>query len=706
MNKEETKKRIEKLKKEIDKHRYFYYVLDNPKISDAAHDSLKNELEKLEKENPEFISSDSPTQRVGANPLEKFEKVQHRSRMLSMFDAFSEEEMLEWEERLKKILESKSLTEKIEYFCELKMDGLAASLIYENGTYVQGATRGDGRVGEDVTQNLKTIKSIPLQLRIPDEKELDKIGLSKSQQEKLFANIKKGRIEIRGEAIMNKKVFEELNKKYQSEGKKPLANPRNAAAGTIRQLNPQVVSERKLDFYVYGIITSGKEKIFKTRQEEHLFVSLLGFKTPKENTLKENIQGVFDFYKYWNKHKDEKLPFACDGVAVKVNNLSLWPVLGVVGKAPRYYMAYKFSAEQVTTKVLDLIWQVGRTGTLTPIAKLEPVFVGGVTVSHSTLHNMDEINRLGLRVGDTVILERAGDVIPKVVEVLKNLRDGSEKKINPPKKCPICDSDVEKMNGEVAYRCLNKNCYAVNIRRLMHFVSKGALDIEGLGPKIIEQLVEEGLVKDISDFYNLKKEDLLSLERFAEKSVDNLLESIEEKKKIELSRFLIALGIRHVGEETAIFLSKKLKIKNKSIGDLVKTFQEMKIEELEEMEDIGQIMARSIYEWFRDDHNLEILAKLEKNGLSIQNNTQNRPKNSQFEGKTFVLTGSLKQLTRDEAKAKIRELGGSISSAISKKTDYLVVGEKAGSKLEKAKKIGIKIISEEEFINLSKESTN
>jgi len=698
MDKKEIKNRIEKLKKEIDKHRYFYYVLDKPEISDSAHDSLKNELEKLEKENPEFITPDSPTQRVGAKPLEKFKKVEHSSRMLSMFDAFSEEEMLEWEERLLKILGDEK--EKLDYFCELKMDGLAASLIYKNGKYFQGATRGDGRVGEDVTQNLKTIKSIPLQLRMPSEKELDKIGIEKEKQEKLLSFIEKGKIEIRGEAIMKNKVFEELNKKYINEGKKPFVNPRNAAAGTIRQLNPQVVAERKLDFYVYGIIVGNKEKILKTREEEHELVSLLGFKTPKENKVKKNMKGVFDFYKYWNEHKDKDLPFACDGVAVKVNRLDLWPRLGVVGKAPRYYMAYKFQAEQVTTKVLDVIWQIGRTGTLTPIASVDPVFVGGATISHSTLHNMDEIERLGLRIGDTVILERAGDVIPKIVEVLVNLRDGKERKINKPERCPICDSLVEKAPGEVAYRCTNKKCYAVTIRSLMHFVSKGALDIEGLGPKIIEQLVEEGLVKDISDFYNLKKEDLLSLERFAEKSVDNLLQSIEEKKRIELSRFLIALGIRHVGEETAIFLSRKLELKNENLKDLVQAFQKIKLEDLENMEDIGPIVAQSIYDWFQDAHNVELLEKLEKRGVSIVRNTQNKQKNSQINGKSFVLTGSLIQLTRDEAKAKIRELGGAISSSVSKKTDYVIAGEKAGSKLDKAKELKLKILSEADFLSL------
>ncbi|MDA3840716.1 MAG: NAD-dependent DNA ligase LigA [Patescibacteria group bacterium] len=699
MNKKEAKERIEKLKKEIDYHRFLYHVEDKQEITDAAHDSLKNELQKLEEENPEFITPDSPTQRVGGQPLEKFEKIKHSKPMMSIFDSFTENEMFEWEERLKKIIGPSS--KKIEYFCELKMDGLAASLVYVGGKLTKGATRGDGVVGEDVTANLKTIEAIPLSLRKINLSDIEKIGIEKNKAQTILKAIESGTIGLRGEVIMTKKVFDELNKKYKKEGKNIFVNPRNAAAGTIRQLNPKIVSERNLDFFVYSLLL-GEDNLLDNHEQEHELASILGFKVLSQNKIEKSLSEVIKFHHYWDDHRNG-LPFECDGIVVKVNNLHLWPVLGHIGKGPRYYMAYKFSAEQVTTKVLDVVWQIGRTGTLTPIASVEPVFVGGVTVSHSTLHNMDEIKRLGLKVGDTVILERAGDVIPKVVKVLDNLRDGTEKVISRPKKCPICESNVEKASGEVAYRCTNKNCYAVNIRRLMHFVSKGALDIEGLGPSIIEQLVSGGLIKDISDFYNLKKEDLLLLERFAEKSADNLLKSIEGKKNVDLAKFLIGLGIRHVGEETAIFLATKLKVKSRKLKDLIKLVQEYGAEDLEKMEDVGPIVARSMFEWFRDEHNLAILERLESHGVQIiiEDNLA-KQENSKFLDKTFVLTGAMSKLTRDEAKAKIRELGGSISSSVSKKTDFVVAGVEAGSKLEKAKNLGVKILNEEEFLDIVK----
>ena len=701
MEKKEVKKRIEKLKKEIDYHRFLYHVEDRQEISDAAHDSLKNELQKLEKENPEFVTIDSPSQRIGGEPLEKFEKITHSRPMMSMFDSFTEDDMSDWQGRLQKILDSESgakVTDEIEYFCELKMDGLAASIVYDKGIFSRGATRGDGKVGEDVSANLKTIEAIPLSLRKVSLRNIEKIGIKKEKAKIILDLLENGQTEFRGEVIMTKKVFSDLNKRQEKENKNVFVNPRNAAAGTIRQLDSKIVAQRNLDFYVYSFILD--EEMFDTHEQEHELAKLLGFKIISENKKVKDMAGVIKFHHYWDEHRDE-LPFECDGVVAKVNDLELWPVLGTVGKGPRYYMAYKFSAEQVTTKVLDVVWQIGRTGTLTPIAKVEPVFVGGVTVSNSTLHNMDEIERLGLKIGDTVILERAGDVIPKVIEVLINLRDGREKKINKPAKCPICECAVEKVSGEVAYRCTNKNCYAVNIRRLMHFVSKGALDIDGLGPKIIEQLVSGGLLGDISDFYNLKKEDIVILDRFAEKSVDNLLKSIEGKKEIDLARFLIALGIRHVGEETAILLSEKLKVESRKLKDLIGLIQKYSQKDLEEMEDVGPIVARSIYEWFRDEHNLHILEKLEDSGVRLLiKNEQNKEGNADINGKVFVLTGSLFKLTRDEAKAKIRELGGSISSSVSKKTDFVIAGDKAGSKLDKAKELGVKIISEEEFIKI------
>ncbi|MFA4833275.1 MAG: NAD-dependent DNA ligase LigA [Patescibacteria group bacterium] len=683
MNKQEIKKRIEKLKKEIDHHRYLYHVFDKTEISDAALDSLKNELFKLEMENPEFITPDSPTQRIGGKPLDKFVKVDHSRPMMSLFDAFSEKDMEDWRERVEKLISGG----KFDYYSELKLDGLAVTLKYEKGVFRQGATRGDGKTGEDVTQNLRTIESIPLRLREPEESELKKIGLDAGQIKLVRAALEKGEIEVRGEAVMTKEVFNELNRKYKKEGNPQLANPRNGAAGSIRQLDPKLSAKRKLSFYVYALATSFD---LTNHEQEHKLAETFGFKVLEENKYCRNLSEVYKFHDYWEKNK-EKMPFECDGVVVVVNNLGLWPVLGIVGKGPRYMMAYKFAALQATTRIKDCLWQVGRTGTLTPIAVLEPARVGGVTITHATLHNMDEIKRLGIKIGDTVIIQRAGDVIPKVVKVLPNLRTGQEKEIKVPKKCPMCESEVIKTPGEVAYRCSSTNCYAVNLRRLAHWVSKNAVDIDGLGPKIIEQLVKEGLVRDVSDFYALTINDLKPLERFAEKSADNLIKAILDRKKIDLNRFIYGLGIRHVGEESAIELAKKF-------GSLEK-IKKASLEEIGEIYDFGNIMAESVYEWFHNPHNLELLEKLEKNGVKAKPYS-GVSKKQVLAGKTFVLTGTLAGLTRDEAKVKIRELGGDVSSSVSKNTDFVVAGAEPGSKYEKGKKLGVKIIDEKEFLKM------
>ena len=461
MNKQEAKNRIEKLKKEINHHRYLYHVLDRQEISEGALDSLKNELFKLEQEYPEFIAADSPTQRVEGKPLDKFGKVAHEPPMLSLFDAFSAQDMSDWENRAKRIIKAQIA---LDYYCELKFDGLAMSLHYEKGIFTQGATRGNGKVGEDVTNNLKTIESIPLSLRIPHKEELKKIGFDLGQINKLLSAIKSGEIIIRGEALMTKKVFNELNKKYEKAGKKVLANPRNGAAGSIRQLDSKITAERKLDFYVYGIAGADDLKL-QTHEQEIKLAKLLGLKILEGNKYCKNLDEVNKFHRYWEENR-AKLLMEVDGVVIKVNNLSLWSVLGIVGKGPRYAIAYKFAAEQVTTVLKDAVWQIGRTGTLTPIGVLEPVRVGGVTVSHVTLHNMDEIERLDLKINDTIIIERAGDVIPKVVQVLPKMRLGIEQKILIPKNCSICGSRVERIPGEVALRCTNKDCYAVTLRRL------------------------------------------------------------------------------------------------------------------------------------------------------------------------------------------------------------------------------------------------
>ncbi len=695
MKKNEASERIEKLKNEIEKHRYMYHVLDKQEISDGALDSLKNELFKLELEYPELITKDSPTQRVSGKPLENFKKVTHSKPMMSLFDAFSELDMKDWENRIVKILGTKK---DLDYYAELKLDGLAMNLKYVKGEFIQGSTRGNGKVGEDVTQNLRTIESIPLKLRVPEKDELVETGFSKEQIKNIFNVLEKGVIEFRGEAVMSKKVFEKLNKKYKQIGKPLLANPRNGAAGSIRQLDSKIVAERKLDFYVYAIAS---DLHFENHEQEHTLAGLLGLRVLKENKFCKNLEEVFELHEYWEEYKN-KMPMLCDGMVIAVNNLSLWSKLGIVGKGPRYMMAYKFAAEQATTKVVEVNWQVGRTGVLTPIATLEPVNVGGVTVTHSTLHNMDEIERLELKLGDTVVIERAGDVIPKVIKVLKNLRDGKEKKIDIPEKCPMCESDTEKLGEEVAYRCTNKNCYAVNLRNLIHWASKGAVDIEGLGKKIVEQLMNEGLVQDVADFYFLTLGDLKPLERFADKSAENLIESISKKKEIDLASFIYALGIRHVGEETALLLAGQEKIKNQKprIKNFIKDFQSYKLEELEELEDVGPIVAKSIYDWFRDEHNIKVLEKLEKADVKIKLNIKNSISNANLKGKVFVLTGGLVGLTREEAKVKIRELGGKISSSVSKKTDLVLAGTNPGSKYEKAKKIGVKVINEKEFLEM------
>ena len=695
MNKLEAQKRIEKLKKEINHHRYLYHVLDKPEISDGALDSLKNELFKLEQTYPDLITPDSPTQRIGGKALARFKKVRHSAPMLSLYDAFSRQDMVDWQERIAKIVP----VEKLNFYCELKLDGLAMALRYRNGILTEGATRGDGQTGELVTDNLKTIEAIPLSLRRPDEKELKKIGLSNQQIKLVLATIAAGELEVRGEAVMPLKVFRELNIKYQKAGKQPMQNPRNGAAGSIRQLDPKITAERRLDFYAYAL---GTDFGLQKHEQEHELARLIGFKVIAENRYCKDLEEVFHFHEEQEKAR-QRQPFEIDGVVIAINELGLWPQLGVVGKGPRYMMAYKFAAEQATTKVLEVIWQVGRTGVLTPIAVMEPVRVGGVTVTHATLHNLDEINRLGLKVGDTVVLERAGDVIPKVTSVLVKLRSGEEKKINPPHHCPICGQPVERSSGEVALRCSNKDCYAVSFRGLAHWTSRAAADIAGLGPKIIEQLMKVGLVRDIADIYQLTLDDLLPLERFAEKSADNLIKAIETKKSLEPARFIYGLGIHHVGEETAILLAKEFSIfnfqfsNNSSISQFSKRMHKLKLEDLEKLPDVGPIVARSIYDWFHQEKNLALLTKLENNGVKLI--ITDRPASGlKFQNKTFVLTGGLESMTRDEAKRKIRTLGGEISEAVSKNTDYVVAGEAAGSKLDKAKKLSVKILSEKEFL--------
>lgn len=705
MKREDAKKRIKKLREEVNYHRYLYHVLDRSEISDGALDSLKDELAKLESKYPDLITPDSPTQRVGGEVLEGFEKFEHRVGMFSLFDAFSEADMLDWEKRIKKILVSAGYWRKVEYYSELKLDGIAMSLQYRDGSLHSGATRGNGLVGEDVTNNIKTVESIPLVLRIPEEKELIDSGFSYKEAYEMLLAFRSGEISVRGEIVMTKEAFQRLNEKYKKEGSKTLANTRNGAAGSVRQLDPRITAERELSFFAYELIVPFALKKHESKGE---ILKLLGFKTLKENRLCNSMKEVFAFYREI-REKREGLPFEIDGIVVKINDLDFWEKLGMVGKGPRYMMAYKFPAAQKTTRVKDVVWQVGRTGVLTPTAIMEPVEVGGVRVSRSTLHNMDEIRRLDLMIGDTVIIERAGDVIPKVVQVIANLRTGNEQEISEPKKCPICGGEVGRADGEAAYKCLSRDCYAVNFRRLVHFVSKNAADIEGLGEKIIEQLLSAGLVRDIADIYSLRLEDLSPLERFADKSAGNLIKAIEEKKHIDLSRFIFALGIHHVGEETALALAAKFvketnKLKNIIPSDLSNYFSALEASDLKKEEDIGPVVSGSIYEWWQNKKNLEVISRLSEAGVRLRADSRLKIGHSEgvFSGKRIVLTGSLLRLTRDEAKDKIREAGGNISSAVSRNTDLVIAGSDPGSKYEEARKLGIKIIDEEDFLRMLK----
>ncbi len=669
MNKEEAKKRIEKLRKEIDHHRYLYHVLDKSEISDAAHDSLKHELDQLEQQYPDLITPDSPTQRVGGEPLKEFVKVKHETPMLSLNDAFSEAEIKSWEERIKKLLSS---GEKLDYYSEIKMDGLAIALIYKDGVLDKGVTRGNGRIGEDVTHNVKTIEAIPLRLEFNN--------LPQAVQKNIPS-----RIEVRGEVFMSKKVFEQLNNKQKKNSGTEFANPRNAAAGSIRQLDPQIAAARQLDFLAYDLITDLKQT---THAESHELVQKLGFKSNKENNRCQDLDEVFDYYKKIEK-KRSQLPYQMDGIVVNVNNINTFKKLGVVGKAPRGAIAYKYPAEQTTTVVEDIKVQVGRTGALTPVAWLKPVKVAGSTVARATLHNEDEIKRLDIRIGDTVIIQKAGDVIPDIVEVLPNMRSGKEKRFHFPKHCPICGSEVQRQAGEAAHYCTNPKCYAQSKEQLYHFVSKAAFNIDGLGPRIIDQLLEQELIRDPADLFILKNGDVKPLEGFAEKAAANLVDSIKKSRQIPLARFIYALGIRHVGEETSVDLADYFG----SLNNLQQASQET----LSAIHDVGEVMAESIFDYFRKSENKSLIEKLLKNGVQIINPSH---KSKKYTGQTFVLTGSLESLTRDEAKEKIRLAGGSVSSSVSAQTDYVVAGDKPGSKYEKARQLGIKILSEKEFLQL------
>lgn len=667
MTRAQIQERIDKLIREINHHRYLYHVLDRQEISDAALDSLKNELAKLEREWPDLLRADSPSQRIGGIALDKFKKVQHSTKILSLVDAFDNQDIKDWEERNEKILK-----EKIKgYYCELKLDGLTVVLTYQKNIFTQGATRGDGTIGEDVTNNLRTIESIPLTLN-------NVVGVK-------LPDI----IEVRGEAVMTKNIFDKINKDQEKKGLAPYANPRNIAAGSIRQLDPKIMASRQLQFFAFELISDLGQK---THQESHEILKKLGFKTSPYNEFCQDIGTVSKYLAKWQE-KRKKLDFMTDGSVIVVNQLAQEKSLGHIGKAERWMLAYKFPAEQVTTKVLDIEVQVGRTGALTPVAILQPVAVAGSIVSRATLHNQDEIERKDVRIGDTVILQKAGDVIPEIVQVLPKLRTGREKKFVFPKKCPVCHSPVYKKEGEVAFYCTNKKCFAKNVEGLIHFVSKKGFNIEGLGNSIVKLLAERNLLLTGADIFELCDGDLRGLPGFADKKINNLLQSIAKSKKVSLANFIYALGIRHVGEETAISLAQHF-------SDIDKLSQ-AKQEELEDLPDIGPEMAKSLVEWFADQPNKKLLQHLWSLGLILKNVEKSQ---GQLAGQTFLFTGTI-SLSRDEAEALVRQNGGKILSSVSRNLDYLVAGSEAGSKLKKAKEFkNIKIINEQEFIKLIKNS--
>lgn len=690
-----AKQRAEKLRKEIEQQRYRYHVLDDPSITDTVYDSLMEELRTIEREYPALKTPDSPTQRVSGEALDKFVKVKHNVRQWSLDDAFSLEEMQDWENKLKRLLEKEGIKDKLEYVTEVKIDGLKMVLDYENGVLKRGATRGDGIIGEDVTENIKTIHSVPLRL------------------------YKNATLTVVGECWLSNKELERINQQRGKEKQPLFANSRNAAAGSIRQLNPQIAASRKLDSFIYDIdfldVPNSKDKIDfpPTQLEELQLLEKLGFKVNKNYRLCRSLQEVENVYASWEDKRNNQ-PYGIDGLVVKVNSQKIQEALGYTGKTPRFAIAWKFNPEKVTTIVENIKVQVGRTGALTPVAILRPVKVAGSTVSRATLHNEDEIRRKDIKIGDTVVIHKAGDVIPEVVEVIKSLRTGKEKIFKMPTECPICGGPVKreviadkKKGSSAAHYCANKNCFAIEREKIIHFVSRKGFDIVGLGEKIVEQLINEGLINTVADIFQLKVGDLQPLERFAEKSADNLVNAIEGSKHLAVEKFLYAMGIRHVGQEGAILLKEEVLSQSSSTlktpNDLKEIFSQLKAEDLMKVKGVGEKMAISIIEWFHEQPNQEILKKLTQSGVEFEKIQKSAiVKNSPLKDKAVVLTGTLEKLTREEAKDLIRKFGGNPSSAVSQSTDLVVAGKEAGSKLEKAQKLGIKVIGEEEFLKLIK----
>jgi len=665
-NIEIAKKQIAELRERLSYHSYRYYALDSPEISDAEYDQMMVELRKLEDQYPELITSESPTQRVGAAPLAEFDVVEHTKPLLSLANVFSDDELLAWHKRISNLVPDQAM----DFVCELKMDGLAVALTYVDGKLTTGATRGDGFRGEDITQNLRTIKSIPLTVPRHAPK----------------------KFEVRGEVYLSKAGFAKLNRERAEDDLPLFANPRNAAAGSLRQLDPRITSKRPLDIYIYalGYIDDKASRAPSTHWETMEYLKSLGFRINPLSAKAASIGEAAEYYKRWLDKRD-KLEFEADGVVIKVDSLELQEALGAVGHDPRWAVAYKFPSIQATTRLLDIGINVGRTGSLNPYAILEPVSVGGVTIKRATLHNEEDITRKDLRIGDTVIIQRAGEVIPEIVAPVVSKRTGEEKVFVMPDRCPVCGSEVFKPEGEAIARCTNASCPAQLHRLLAHFVSRNAMDIDGIGEKIAGALISNGLVKDAADLYSLTKEQLLTMDGIEEKSANNLLAAITESKEQPLARLLFALGIRHVGAEIADILANHFG----SIDALSQTTGE----ELMQIPAIGPKIAESIVAFFQKDRNRSIIERLEQAGVTLKKN-KDKQKDLPLKGQQFVLTGTLGSFTRNEAEARIKELGGSIGSSVSKKTTYVVAGADPGSKIEKAQKLGIKIIDEDEFLKL------
>ncbi len=666
ISQKEAVRRIEKLVELIQYHDHRYYVLDDPEISDAEYDRLFRELQGLEKEYPGLLRTDSPTQRVGGKPLDVFEKSKHRVPMLSLANALEEKEFFDFDDRVHRLLEMKK-ENLIEYFVELKFDGLSLNLTYENGYLVSAATRGDGETGENVLQNVKTIRSVPLALKTKSPPKI---------------------VEVRGEAIFPIKDFEKLNEDQRKRNEKIFSNPRNAAAGTLRQLDPSITESRPLTVFCYGVGYSEGLQVQSMSEYQDL-LEKWGFKVGKWRRVCRGAEPVIQFYKEIEAMRS-KLPFEIDGIVVKLNRLSQIDQAGYVSRSPRGMIAFKYPAQQESTMIEDIIVQVGRTGALTPVALVTPVRVGGAVIRRATLHNQDEIDRKDIRIGDRVLIQRAGDVIPEVVQVLKETRTGKEKKFKLPTRCPVCDSEVERKVGEAIARCTSRNCVAQLKERIRHFVMLDAMNIEGLGEKIVEQLVDRGLVKKYGDLFRLKKENFLDLEGFAEKSSQNLFDAIQISKEQELYRIIFGLGIRHIGERTAKVLANHFR----SLDALLNCTEE----DFMEVPDIGPEMANSLKNYFRDPHHLDELKDLLK--FVHPKAPKKISKSSKLTGKIFVLTGTLPKLSRSDATRMIEDQGGKVSSSVSKKTDYVLAGEEAGSKLEKARELGIQILDEKEFIKI------